>query len=165
MRIAHFLPWSRKLRVKFSSISSPSPELPRIGPRIGAQQLGYSVTEVAPGKSAFPAHNHVVNEEMFFILQGTGEVRIGSHVYPLRAGDVVACPAGGSDTAHQIVNTGSESLRYLAVSTMRSPEIWQYPNSGKFGVSATLAASTDGRPKSLLFFGREAQSVDYWDGE
>ena len=39
--------------------------------------LHYNLTAVPPGKRAFPFHNHRVNEEMFFILEGTGEVRIG----------------------------------------------------------------------------------------
>ena len=39
-----------------------------VAPRIGARLLGYNITAVPPGKRAFPAHNHRVNEEMFFIL-------------------------------------------------------------------------------------------------
>ncbi len=137
----------------------------KVGAIIGAQQLGYNITAVPTGKCAFPAHNHFVNEEMFFVLQGTGEVRIGANVYPLQTGDFVACPAGGPETAHQIVNTGSDELRYLAVSTSRSPEICEYPKSGKFSAIARFPASTDGKAKTLRYFGREAQSLNYWDGE
>src|SRR4030095_9186050 len=72
----------------------------RIGAKVGARQLGYNVTVVPPGKRAFPFHSHHVNEEMFFILQGSGEVRIGARTYPLRSGDFVACLAGGPETAH-----------------------------------------------------------------
>src|SRR5512141_632288 len=78
-------------------------KIARIGLRIGAKQLGYNVTAVPPGKRAFPAHSHRVNEEMFYVIRGTGEVRIGTETYPLRPGDIVACPAGGGETAHQIV--------------------------------------------------------------
>ena len=94
-----------------------------IAPRIGAQKLGYNITVVPTGKRGFPFHNHRVNEEMFFILQGSGEVRIGETTYPIRTGDVITCPPGGAESAHQIINTGSEELRYLAVSTKMSPEI------------------------------------------
>jgi uncharacterized cupin superfamily protein len=137
----------------------------RISTRIGAQQLGYNITAVPPGKRAFPAHNHLVNEEMFFILAGSGELLVGANVYPLRSGDFVACPAGGIETAHQIVNTGSEELRYLAVSTARMPEVCQYPNSGKFGVYAPLPADGDGKSTVFRYLGREGQGLDYWDGE
>src|SRR5689334_14516546 len=85
-----------------------------IGARIGARTLGYNITAVPAGKRAWPFHNHPAKEEMFFVLQGSGEVRIGNSRYPIRTGDFVACPAGGSDTAHQLINTGTEDLRYLA---------------------------------------------------
>lgn len=136
-----------------------------IAPRIGAQKLGYNLTAVPPGKRAFPAHNHRVNEEMFFVLQGSGELRVGDSVHPIRAGDVIACPAGGKESAHQIINTGSEELRYLAVSTKLSPEIVEYPDSGKFGVLAEFPAALDGKPQVFRFVGRESAGVGYWDGE
>src|SRR4051794_32934698 len=82
-----------------------------ISARLGAQKLGYNLTSVPPGKRAFPFHNHRVNEEMFFILEGAGEVRIGEATYPIKSGDVIACPPGGKETAHQIINTGSVDLR------------------------------------------------------
>lgn len=136
-----------------------------IGPRVGAQKLGYNVTAVPPGKRAFPLHNHRVNEEMVFVLHGTGEIRIGENVYPLRAGDVVACPPGGRDKAHEITNTGAEELRYLAVSTRQSPEIVEYPNSGKFGILAEYGPAVDGKPQRFVFVGREGDSLNYWEGE
>lgn len=136
-----------------------------IGPRIGAQKLGYNITAVPPGKRAFPFHNHRVNEEMFFVLQGDGEIRIGEATYPIRKGDIIACPAGGKELAHQIINTGTEELRYLAVSTKSSPEVVDYPDSGKFGVSAELGTAPDGKSQRFIFVGRENQSLNYWDGE
>ena len=136
-----------------------------IGPVIGATKLGYNLTAVPPGKRAYPVHNHRVNEEMFFVLQGTGEVRIGEHTYPIRSGDVIACPAGGRETAHQIINTGADELRYLAVSTKLSPEICEYPDSDKFGVLAEFGADSDGKPQRFVFVGREGDSRNYWERE
>lgn len=136
-----------------------------IGPRIGAQKLGYNITAVPPGKRAFPLHNHHINEEMFFILQGTGELKIGGTIYPVRPGDVIACPPGGKEAAHQITNTGTEELRYLAVSTKLSPEICEYPDSGKFGVLADFTAGPDGKPQRFVYVGRDGDSRDYWEGE
>ncbi len=137
----------------------------RIGQLVGAQKLGYNVTAVPPGKRAFPFHSHRVNEEMFFILEGTGEVRIGNETHPLRAGDIIACPPGGPETAHQIVNSGTTELRYLSVSTRMYPEICEYPDSTKFGVYADFSASPDGPPQRFSHLSREALSLDYWDGE
>ncbi len=154
---------------RFAATGSPADRFDArmgfISPLLGAQKLGYNLTAVPPGKRAFPFHNHHVNEEMFFVLQGEGEVRIGGSTFPIRTGDVIACPPGGHDTAHQIVNTGSTELRYLAVSTKLSPEIAEYPDSGKFGVLAELSSGPDGKRRTFRFVGREADGLDYWDGE
>ena len=135
-----------------------------IGRRIGAQKLGYGVTVVPPKRQAFPFHSHHANEEMFFILSGEGEVRIGKERYKIRAGDVIACPPGGPETGHNIINTSDAELKYLAVSTRIAPDITEYPESSKFGVFAE-ATDADGKPKVFRFIGREAGKVDYWDGE
>ena len=108
-----------------------------VGPRLGAQKLGCNITLIPPGKRAFPHHNHRVNEEMFFILEGTGQLRLGNESYPVRAGDIVCCPAGGPEAAHQFINNGNSDLKFLAVSTKLSPEIAEYPDSGKFGILAS----------------------------
>jgi uncharacterized cupin superfamily protein len=141
---------------------SPGPAVERFGARmgaigttLGAQKLGYNITAVPPGKRGFPFHSHRANEEMFFILEGDGEVRIGDARHPIKKGDIIACPPGGPETAHQIINTGSTELRYLAVSTRIYPEVAEYPDSRKFGVLA------DG----LRFVSRSELSLDYWDGE
>lgn len=136
-----------------------------IAPRIGAQKLGYNITVISPGKRAFPFHNHRVNEEMFFVLEGNGEVRIGSNVHSICSGDVISCPPGGKETAHQIINTGTSDLKYLAISTKISPEICEYPDSNKFGILAEFAPSPDGSPQGFRFVGRENNAVAYWDGE
>lgn len=136
----------------------------RISAQLGAQRLGYNLTVLPPGKRAFPFHNHRVNEEMFFVLEGEGTVRIGTESHPIRRGDIVACPPGGPESAHQIVNTGTSELRYLAVSSKLSPEFCEYPDSGKYGVLAEFTGA-DGAPQSFRRVGRQADSVDYWDGE
>jgi uncharacterized cupin superfamily protein len=137
----------------------------QLATRLGAQKLGYNLTAVPPGKAAFPFHCHRVNEEMFFVLQGSGEVRIGEERHPIRTGDVIACPPGGPESAHQIVNTGSEELRYLAVSSKLYPEVCEYPDSGKFGVVAEYPPGPDGKPQVFRFIGRAGEQVGYWEGE
>jgi uncharacterized cupin superfamily protein len=138
-----------------------------IGSRLGAQKLGYNVTVLPPGKRAYPRHNHHVNEEMFFILEGDGEVAIGDTRHPIRSGDIIACPPGGPETAHQIVNTSATTeLKFLAVSTRISPEVAEYPDSGKYGILAEAAPGPDGQPRILRFITRAQATVDdYWQGE
>ena len=130
-----FAPWGRGAERPGAGVAPEKfkAELGYVAPRIGAQKLGYNVTIVPPGKAAFPAHAHRVNEEMFFVLEGSGEVRIGDKSWPIRQGDFIACPPGGPETAHQIFNSSLAPLKFLAVSTMMSPEIAEYPDSGKIG--------------------------------
>jgi uncharacterized cupin superfamily protein len=141
-----------------------SARLGDIGRRLGAQKLGYNITVVPPGKRAWPFHNHRINEEMFLIIEGEGEVRIGNESHPIKKGDVIASPPGGPETAHQIVNTSNADLTYLAVSTRISPEIVDYPDSKKFGVLAELTDS-EGKPQIWRFVNRSDASLNYWDGE
>jgi uncharacterized cupin superfamily protein len=141
-------------------------KLGAVGQRVGAQKLGYNVTVVPPGKRAFPLHNHHVNEEMFFVLEGEGELRVGKKRHALRSGDIVACPPGGPESAHQIVNTSmTAELKYLAVSTNLSPEVVDYPESGKFGVRLDLPPGPDGKLSMFRFIGKADASGDYWEGE
>ncbi|MCA8896097.1 MAG: cupin domain-containing protein, partial [Amphiplicatus sp.] len=75
-----------------------------ISDHIGAKKLGYNLTVLPPGKAQCPFHSHHAEEELFFILEGEGELRFGDKRYPLRAHDVIACPTGGPEVAHQIIN-------------------------------------------------------------
>lgn len=131
-----------------------------IGALIGAKQLGYNLTVVAPGKVQCPFHNHHGEEEMFFILDGEGELRFGSERFPLRQHDVIACPSGGAEVAHQIVNTGKTELRYLAISNRLALDACEYPDSNKIMVVSGAAGDRDLR----AMFRAETQ-VDYYDRE
>lgn len=130
-----------------------------IASRIGARQLGYNLTVVAPGKTNCPFHSHRMEEEMFFILEGEGELRYGDKTHPLKPGDIVACPTGGHDTAHQILNTGTTEMRYLALSTHAEVEICDYPDSGKFGVYGTFESP------GFRHLARREDARDYWEDE
>jgi uncharacterized cupin superfamily protein len=141
-----------------------APRIARIGPMLGARKLGYSLIVLAPGKRAFPFHHHRVNEEMFFVVEGEGEMRIGHETHAIRAGDVIACPAGGIETAHQIVNTSAHELRYLAISTQASPDVVEYPDTGRHAVIvADEPARTATEGFRAVF--RVEDSLGYWDGE
>jgi uncharacterized cupin superfamily protein len=136
-------------------------KIARIAPMLGSTWLGCMLTVVPPGKRAFPFHRHHVIHELFFVLSGTGEYRLGDKRHPLRAGDVIAAPAGGE--AHQIINTGSEELRYLGLSTLGEVDVVDYPDSGKMAVAAGIK-NADFTTATYRGMGRIAPA-DYWDGE
>jgi uncharacterized cupin superfamily protein len=128
--------------------------------RLGARKLGYNLTELPPGKAQCPFHSHREEEEMFLILEGEGELRFGSERHRIRKHDVIACPTGGAEVAHQIINTGTVPLRYLSLSSQSQTEVCEYPDSNKVGVWASTANGTGLRK----MFKADAV-VDYYDGE
>lgn len=132
----------------------------QISDHIGARQLGYNLTVLPPGKTHCPFHCHHGEEEMFFILEGDAELRFGDKRYPIRAHDVIACPTGGADVAHQIVNTGTTTMRYLSISTRSDIDACEYPDSGK----VMVAAGPRGERKLSKIF-RAENIVDYYDRE
>jgi len=136
-----------------------------IASRIGAQKLGYSLTVIAPGKRNCPFHNHYAEEEMFFILEGEGELRYGDTRHALRAGDIIACPPGGRETAHQIINTGVVEMRFLGVSVNASVEICEYPDSDKYLAVVANDSFDPGLPPRFRRLARHGEAVDYWEGE
>lgn len=127
----------------------------RVAPRVGLEDLGCTYVVVPPGKRACPFHSHRAEEELFFIVRGEGTLRYGDETRKLRAGDVVGCPVGGPETAHQIVNDSAAPLAYLAISTVMAAEVCEYPDSGKIG-----AFGADFRHMT-----RSGDDVDYWTGE
>lgn len=117
-----------------------------------------------PGKSAWPYHFHYVNEEMFLILEGEGCLRYDNRDYLIKNGDIISAPPG-SNTAHQLFNNSDRELKYLAVSTMEQPDVFEYPDSGKFGVFVGSAPGGDAGQRQFAIFSRKSSAVDYWDGE
>ena len=136
-------------------------KLGRAGPMLGLKKLGCSLTVVPPGKRAWPFHRHHVMDELFYIVSGSGEVRLDDRTQPVRAGDLIASPAGAE--AHQIINTGASELRYLAISDIATVDIIEYPDSAKVGMAAGVK---DGDLKSATYkaMGR-VTPADYFDGE
>ncbi len=97
---------------------------------------------------------------MFFILEGEGELRFGEQRFPIRRHDVIACPPGGPEVAHQIINTGTTALRYLALSTLAEVDACEYPDSGKVQI---FAGRRGNRRLRKMF--RADNTVDYYDRE
>ncbi len=127
----------------------------RIGPLVGAKHLGYSYDVVPPGKRSCPFHSHRGEEEMFFVVRGEGTLRYGSETRRIRAGDVICCPTGGPETAHQIVNDSGAPLAYLSISTMAPVEVCEYPDSRKVGAYA----------RDFRHMTRAEHHLDYWTDE
>ncbi len=139
-------------------------EFGMVANKLNASKLGYRVTRVPAGKRAWPLHAHYVNEEMFFVLSGAGEVRIGDETYPIKQGDFISAPPSPEEP-HQINNNSNATLTYLCVSTMLEPEIVHYPDSNKIGVIAGTPPGRKPDRDGLFQFVDADTSLDYWDRE
>ena len=113
------------------------------------------VYELSPGKSAYPYHYHLKNEETFFILWGEGLLRTPEGERAVKAGDLLFFPAG-EDGAHKLTNTSqSEMLVYLDFDIVHDLDVTVYPDSGKIGIW--------GKDTNKIY--RIDDDVDYYEGE
>lgn len=128
---------------------------------IGLTRIGAAYSEVPPGKSACPFHSHREEDEMFLILEGSGEYRFGDKTHRVKARDILGAPRGGPEFAHQITNTGTQALKYLTISSKAGTEICEYPDSGKFMIRSDAGQGAS----AMRFVGRLADQCDYWEDE
>jgi uncharacterized cupin superfamily protein len=134
----------------------------RLGAGTAATKLGISVDTLAPGMRGCPYHFHHAQEEAFIVLDGEGTLRVAGEMLAIGAGDVIFIPPG-PDYPHQIINTSAAPLRYLSIGTRESPEVVEYPDSGKYLASATGAL--EGEAPAFRRMHRAQDDLDYWDGE
>ena len=128
----------------------------RIGPLVGAANLGLSIYELAAGQSICPYHYEYPEEEWLLVLEGTPTLRDPDGEHVLEPGDLVCFPSG-PEGAHKISNQADGVALVAMVSTKSKTAVAVYPDSDKVGVW-----SGDGDVKAL--FPRSA-AVDYWHGE
>jgi uncharacterized cupin superfamily protein len=127
-----------------------------VGAKLDAELLGASMYELEPGDRLWPYHTHHANEEWLIVLRGTPTLRTPEGEQKLGEGDVVAFPRGERG-AHQISNATDAPLRVLMLSTLLSPDIVEYLDSGKVGV-----VDAQGKRLFRAFRGADAE---YWEGE
>lgn len=102
-------------------------------------------------------------EEAFVILEGEGSLRAAGEMLAIRAGDTIFIPPG-PQYPHQIVNTSAAPLKYLSIGTRESPEVVEYPDSGKY-LAMARSERADGSARVFGRMHREADDLDYWEGE
>src|SRR3954447_8853850 len=105
----------------------------RLGRQTGARELGASLFELPPGRVSSPPHAPYGNEELLVVIAGRPAWQTLAGTRALDPGEVVAFPAG-RDGAHRVANETDELVRVLIVSTMRAPDINEFPETGEFWV-------------------------------
>lgn len=128
---------------------------------LGTTQIGATLHIVPAGRTAWPYHRHHGNDEIFFIVAGSGTYRVGGRRLPIKAGDCIGAPAGGE--AHQIINSSDGELRYVAFANHGRADVVEYPDSGQ--VSMGIAHGNDREPASFFELRGRITPTEYWDGE
>ncbi|MGZ8782928.1 MAG: cupin domain-containing protein [Gaiellaceae bacterium] len=123
--------------------------------------LSAAVWELEPGATQAPYHFHHGGEEIVIVLKGTPTLRSPEGERELKEGEVVHFPRG-PEGAHQLVNRSAEAARYVIAAAQGTPEIIEYPDSGKIAAMARTETSGGG---PLFTVNRLADAVDYFDGE
>ena len=76
---------------------------------IQPESFAMGIVTLDPKGGQVPWHNHP-QEEIYSILEGTGEICIGSERENIHSGQTVYIP---SNEFHQLTNTGEEPLRFI----------------------------------------------------
>lgn len=126
-------------------------------------KFGVSLYRLAPGKRAFPRHEHLANDEGILVTRGSGTLRYGDEEIELGEGDYVHLPAA-SGRAHHMINTSDAELEYFCFSSMLVPEAVVYPDSNKLG-AYSLTQAPDGKGWQSQRYIVRNDPVGYFDGE
>lgn len=124
-------------------------------PRSDGRESLVCVYEVPPGKSPYPYHYHLKDEETFYILGGEGILRTPEGERVVKPGDFLFFPAG-EEGAHKLINTSeTEKLVYIDFDVIHDIDVCIYPDSNKLGVW--------GKDVNRVYMLDD--NVDYYEGE
>ncbi|HEX2988100.1 MAG TPA: cupin domain-containing protein [Chloroflexota bacterium] len=101
------LPHHRTIRVLLSPQKSPV-----------ATGVAFGVVEVGPGQVS-PPHYHETEQEAWYVISGSGTIRVGDKTFPVEAGTVVVSPP---QLEHQITNPGPEVFKAIFMFSPAGPE-------------------------------------------
>lgn len=127
--------------------------------RTPGRSLTASVYVLDPGEKHLPYHFHHGAEELLVVVEGTPTLRTPEGERTLGRGDVVHFPRG-ADGAHQLWNDGAETARFLVAAASTTPEVVEYPDTGKIAAMAKTPSQRGPQLWTLHFLENE---VGYWD--
>lgn len=107
------------------------------------EALGASVYELGSGNWV-PFHFHHANEELLVVLSGRPTLRTAEGSRQLAEGEAVHF-ATGPEGAHGLSNETDSAVRYLIASTLRSPEVAEYPDTHQITAQAHTGSQTGER--------------------
>ena len=126
--------------VHWDDVPKGSPPWPGVGgtwrglaPAAGATGVGLNRIELGPGEISTPAHTHPGDEEIFFVLGGSGLSWQDGATHEIRAGDCLVHRARGP--AHTL-KAGADGLDVLAYGTRTATSGTHLPKLGAYWLMA-----------------------------
>ncbi len=105
--------------------------------RTGSENLGARLWRLPPG-SANTLHKHIRSEEFYFVLEGTGRLRVGDETLTVRKyGGVLV----GPELLRQVFNDSDSDVLWLIIGGPEELEFLQGSNS--VGIDHALFYPTD----------------------
>jgi len=117
----------------------------------GGTQISVSMEVLPPGRQANPAHDHLLEEEHVFVLEGRLTVELGARRHALGPGHYVCFPAGQA-VGHALVNRSTEPCRYLVLGNPQAHDVAVFPDTKRVDV------------KLMRRGYRDSATIDYWEG-
>lgn len=93
------------------------------------------ILRVPPGKCPWPYHAHAQQWEFYYVLEGSGEMRLEKGNVLFEVNDAMMCAPG---EAHQIINTGDKDLVVQIIASNHAFDACNYPDSGKWAMRGTV---------------------------
>jgi mannose-6-phosphate isomerase-like protein (cupin superfamily) len=112
--------------------------------RTGSENIGARLWRLPP-KSANTRHKHIRSEEFYFVLEGTGRIRVGDETLTVpKYGAVLV----GPNELRQVFNDTDDEVLWLIVG---APEELEFLKGSKSKMDLSLIYPTDPRqlPKEL----------------
>jgi mannose-6-phosphate isomerase-like protein (cupin superfamily) len=88
-----------------------------------AQGVGMGMVILPPGLTS-PPHLHETEQEVWYVVSGTGRIRVGREEAEVGPDTIVVSPPG---VEHQVINDGLETLKAIWLFTPAGPEVSYLP--------------------------------------
>ena len=98
-----------------------------LGEAAGETLVGVARIDVDPGCRPGPVHQHASEEEIFFVLEGSGLAWIDGAVHEIGVGDTIVYLANGPE--HTVI-AGPDGLSVLAYGENHDPALVRLPRAG-----------------------------------
>jgi len=113
--------------------------------RTGSENLGARLWRLPP-KSANTLHKHIRAEEFYFVLEGTGRLRVGAETLTVPCGGGVLV---GPDQLRQVFNDTDAEVLWLIVGAPEELEFLQGSKSTQMDLSLIYPVDPKQLPREL----------------